>query len=151
MAGLYRLSWAAWSFHWCSESQGWPQANGKLLHVSKKGTGSGKSGSGGLILVLDYIFHVDGKEYKGSRLHYSGNRVEARRANMLAEDLPYRRPFRVYYDPDNPARNCLEAGEARGTTYGAVLYGMGFLAAAVIVRKPKGRSKTIKPRRGDTT
>jgi hypothetical protein len=81
---------------------------------------------------IEYMFEVDGREYTGSTLDYSGgpSSLDEIAVRKYLASFIEQNPLRVYYDPADPSRNCLVPGGEISwlVVGGATFFGLLFMA-----------------------
>ncbi len=101
--GLFGAGLTGHGIHRSGVAAGWPEAEGEIV-AARLVPGSA---NGSERWEVEYVFDVQGREVRGSRIAYAGIRGPG-----SSEDARSRYPIgaavRPHYDPDDPARSVLE-------------------------------------------
>lgn len=84
------------------ESLAWPSTDGTITCSQLEKESDGKTW-----FKLNYSYVIDGREFQGYLIRMSG---AGQNAKSTCVRYPVGRAVNVYYDPEIPARSCLEPG-----------------------------------------
>lgn len=101
-----------------SHSSTWPMVEGTLVdgyikEVVQNATSQQgyRPGHHYFVLVVEYAYRVDGREYSGHRVRAAGISYGTEKSAKQALDaLENQKPLNVYYDPNDPASSVLIPG-----------------------------------------
>ncbi len=98
----------------------WPQAEGVVTASKFISRGSRKMDNLKYYPKVSYEYTVKGRTFTSSRIrfqiggYYSTNRLGI---EQIIKEYPVKKKIAVYYDPQDPAKSCLETGSTGGTTF----------------------------------
>jgi hypothetical protein len=85
-------------------SKTWLSTDGQVVETALKHTGRFA-----WTPTITYTYHVNGVEYKGSRLAFDYfNSYSLREANEIMERYPVKISVKVFYDPEQPQESTLQ-------------------------------------------
>lgn len=129
VAGGLIAGWTAKGIVEGALAAGWPQTTGTLLVMENELVSRGSEGSeDGHEVVVRYAYNVDGREYRGTRVHpaYSASGFNEGHDAVEAR-LAGKKQVRVYYHAENPAVSTLSVGFYT-CTLAAFFGGLAFLS-----------------------
>lgn len=150
VAGAISLIFGARQLQDAKESEDWPTAGGTILsvavkkHTTRHSSGSGPSRSSTSWAVdVEYEFEVDGAKHQGDRLAFGQVSFNKRReAQAKADEYPEGREVKVYYNPEDLSKSCLETGIKTGVWIllglGTVFFVVGTIMSIVLPRFFRG-------------
>jgi hypothetical protein len=134
LGGLACLGITVFFLGRCLRTRAYPFVTGRLLKAQVAyDSGSGDSGSGGYIPIVDYEYEVNGTRYQSQQMTAIPVRTLTRQATAQAkvERLLATPELRVYYNPCAPWEAFLQPGPYWGLAIplviGAAFTGFGFL------------------------
>jgi len=109
-------------------SADWPSAQGRIVRSQMRTTRRKVAGSAteaGNVPAVEYVYTVDGVEYRGHRIGIGDIPPDSPQAEATLERYPVGRTGPIFYNPDKPAEAVLERDAPAKP---AVVYGVAALA-----------------------